>query len=343
MAEIVSILDNNFIDVSIPKVESQNSIEDTLQLIKKHEKCGMFYAKTLKDEIDFISSNFYQIEENDEEILKQLKYDTIESIIRNNHLQLKSEDQLINIINQLYSSDSSFSNFYEYVNFLNVSQEKIYEFLSIFDINDITQLTWRTISERLKQKVDQTAESALNSNFKKNGIQVQFDKGKELDGIFNYLRMHSNGNFDSNVKVTSSSVSDTSLTHNNVCIFDNQKVFLSKNEENSWIKFQFNSNRIIPYHYSIKSSAEFRKQYFSYNCNLKSWVIEGSNDDNHWIILDERIDDQSLRNGNVIKTFSMQNWQDKEFKYIRLKQTSKNWYNSQALNINSIEFYGSLI
>ena len=79
------------------------------------------------------------------------------------------------------------------------------------------------------------------------------------------------------------------------------------------------------------------------NYNMKSWVLEGSIDDEHWIILDERNDVESLKDSDAVQTFSIQNWQNIEFNYIRLRQTSYNWKNCQNLAINSIEFFGSLI
>lgn len=345
IAEIVSILDNDFLEVAIPTIENENSIEDTLKLVQKHEKCGIFYSKVLNEEIEFISSNFYQITEDDDEEFKKLSIKTIENIIKNNHIQLKSEDQLISIINQLYVNDPSISYLYEYVDFLNVSQEKIVDFINIFDINDITQMMWRTMSERFKQKIIKPSESALKSKIKKiDGIQIQYDKEKVFDGIFNYLTLHSNSSLNSKVSIYSSSCynNESEYDHRNVCIFDNYKIFRSNNTESSWIKFSFYSDSVIPYHYTIKSSKKIYVNRKQYNKNPKSWVLEGSNDNDHWIILDERTDVEDLCEENVTKTFSIQNWQNEAFKYLRLRQTSKNWNGDNEFVINSVEFYGTL-
>ena len=54
--------------------------------------------------------------------------------------------------------------------------------------------------------------------------------------------------------------------------------------------------------------------------------------------------DCSLINGYCIThTFDIKNDDEKEFKYIRMRQTGVNWYNDNVLVIGAFEFYCTLI
>ena len=73
---------------------------------------------------------------------------------------------------------------------------------------------------------------------------------------------------------------------------------------------------------------------------MQSWVLEGSNDGNHWIILDEHRRDSSL-NGqfkegffNIVHTIP--------FKMLRITQTERNTFQKLRFNmiLKGIEFYG---
>lgn len=86
----------------------------------------------------------------------------------------------------------------------------------------------------------------------------------------------------------------------------------------------------------------------SYNCDknfhhLRSWILEGSNDNQAFVHLDEQIDCSFLNSKNAVHTFQINNTQNQPFKILRLRQTDKNWCKRYFLTIDSIEFFGTLL
>lgn len=120
VSEVLKKLDNDSIQIDFHKIQITTS--NAFEFLQKHQDYGQFYSPQLQKEIDFASSNFYQL--NVEEI-NDLKISIIEKIICNKKLRLESEDQLLSLINKLYSDNSSLFYLYEYVEFVNTSQSAI--------------------------------------------------------------------------------------------------------------------------------------------------------------------------------------------------------------------------
>ncbi|KAK8870689.1 hypothetical protein M9Y10_008576 [Tritrichomonas musculus] len=348
IAEIIEILDNDSIETNEIGCQAKITMNNVFHLIKKHEQYCLFNSKALQDEIDFISSHFFLLDESQEEELKNIKINTLEIIIKNHKLQLKSEDQLISIINKLYSNNSKYSFLYEYVDFSNVTVNKITEFLKIYNIDDLTHDSWKNLSLRLEQRVMKIDEIKtnnsryhkplkLNDQNDEKEISIQYEKNYEFDGIINYLSNNSQLSIYDAIKITSSSTYWDHSPRNAVLYDDHSKYFFSQNQENSWICFDFKKYKIIPKNYSVKSHDNLPN-----NCHPRSWVIEGSNDNNTWEIVDEQ-KDCSLLNGNLLaSTFTIQNIDNKEYRFLRMRQTQSCWNGSNNFSIDSIEFYGSL-
>lgn len=171
------------------------------------------------------------------------------------------------------------------------------------------------------------------------GIPILYDENAKFKGIINYIRDNSKGGLEKEVGITSSSVFSNSYDPQNALIFnDKNKRFLSDDIENSWICIDFKKHQIIPTNYSIKS--------FELNQNSahpKSWVIEASNDNKNWDLIDERNNCPFLNGRNFIHTFKIKNQVHNKYRYIRLRQTKPNWAESNYLMISCIEFYGTLL
>lgn len=124
ISEILESLGNSYIDF----FDGHNDInaDNVLSLIAHHAKYEKNYSKSIQKEIDFISLNFSQLFESSENLEKlcHLNIDTIHSIINNENLRLKDEDQLLQFINKLYLTDSKYSPLYEKVQFINLSKKQ---------------------------------------------------------------------------------------------------------------------------------------------------------------------------------------------------------------------------
>ncbi|KAK8896668.1 hypothetical protein M9Y10_014581 [Tritrichomonas musculus] len=347
VSEVIDKLGNGKIDIyndceQINQLKITN--ENVFSLIAQHLKYPTFYSKLIEKEIDHISIHFFENEENFSQF-KDLSFDIIELIISNPKLQIKDEDQLLSLVNELYMFDSKFAKLYEYVIFKNVTGSKMSEFIEIFNIYDITKTAWFSISQRLKQEIKLDFEDdeviTFASRYKEDnrkGRLFQIDPNKPFDGIINYLRKESNGNLESKIEITSTPIRGSRVPQNAILYEDQTKWFHSSNIENSWICFYFKDHRIVLKDYIIRSS-----NYAQNNEHPKSWVIEGSNDNSKWEICDEQKNCNFLNGNNIVHTFSIHNENLKEFRYIRMRQIDTNWRNDNDLSIDSFELYGKLI
>jgi hypothetical protein len=113
--------------------------------------------------------------------------------------------------------------------------------------------------------------------------------------------------------------------------------YLSKNERDQWISYDFCKSRIKPTHYSIRSrydSAPGRN-------NLRSWVIEGSIDGSNWIEIDRRDNNNELNGKNISGQFAISH--PDEFRMIRLRQTGKNHAGHDHLTFSAFEIFGTFL
>lgn len=344
---IIEKLGIKTISVDFEYKEEENTIEKVLQRIKNHEKNPIFYSKYLQKEIEFISSKFYEMKEEEEEITN-LQNETIERIFNNEHIQLKTEDQLLNIINQLYLKNPENSYLYSFVEFINLSKESISKFIEIFDTSYLTNDTWNKITERLQQEIKQTKENnnkstrysttkETNKEPKQSGTIIEFNNNNNLDGIINFLKKQSNNNIQNIINITASSIGCLYYPLTNIIEYENNiKYTFTKNEPNQWICIDFKNRKIIPTHYTIRTSHDV-------NNHLKTWVIEASNDNSTWDKLDEQTNNNTTNGKNIVHTFPISTKNDKAYEYIRIRQTEKNWNNNNYLDLSAIEFHGTLI
>ncbi|KAK8838963.1 hypothetical protein M9Y10_032423 [Tritrichomonas musculus] len=320
--------------------QKELTIDNIIELLQQHEKSNFFYYSELLREIDFVSEHFSDIQNRFSRELSELSFETLDKILNNKKLRVDNEDQVLEFVNQLYSNDSKYSEFYKYVLFSNVEPETIEKFIAIFDIDHITIEMWQEISRRLILKVDG------NENDDKNGKRYRRNKPKakgqsipykeQFNGIFRYLQTHSNIDDEVNITFSSKGCGDVK----NLLQFDDlNNYFHTQSAPNSWICFEFKKHRVIPTHYTIRSE----KSNGVNGYHLKSWNIEGSNDNQNWTPIDEEKDNGSLNGSNYVNTFAIQN--NKDFKYIRLMLTGPDWFstNDYTILLNSIEFYGQLI
>lgn len=201
----------------------------------------------------------------------------------------------------------------------------------------------------IKNKIDeqntiiQSHQAIIQDYQKKDEEQVKnrisIPVSNDLNGLFHYLRNKSNINDE--IKITFSSNVFSEIFF--VTEISNTKQYFETNHESSpWICFEFVNYHIVPTSYTIRSVTTTIPDYYF----PKSWIIEGSNSNTEWTNLDEQTDCTYLKGSNFVHTFSIQNNDKKEFKFIKMRLTSKSWgkYSDNGrLIIASIEFYGDLI
>jgi E3 ubiquitin-protein ligase HECTD1 len=139
------------------------------------------------------------------------------------------------------------------------------------------------------------------------------------------------------VSITASSIADPqSFPLRHVADFENQSMFYTKNEANSWICYDFKDIQIKVTHYSIRSRRDHNRNH------LRFWILEGSTDGLKWVKIDDRQNDTSLNSTGAISTFSISESFEEAFQMIRIRQTGKSSSNNDRLVVNAIEFFGVL-
>lgn len=335
--EVIKILGNESIDLDY---STKITVDNVFSLLREFEQNTKFYSKEFQEAINFISSNFYDLYDTSKKELLQLSIHIISEIINNPQLQLTDEDQLLTFLNQLYLNDSKYSVLYEYVYFDNISSSVISDFLEIYDFNDITSELWRRLSIRMKQKVKPNIENEKRYKKRsKEGTSLFYNGENLFNGIINHFQKQTNGQITKEIKITASTCNREDQNPQNATIFnDPSKYFASENAPNTWIRYEFKNNSVIPTDYSIRSIS-----WGSNYCHPKDWVIEGSKDGENWEILDEQSNCSYLNGRSLSHTFKIKNTESKEFRFIQMRQTGSNWKGNDYLLIESFELYGTVI
>jgi hypothetical protein len=110
--------------------------------------------------------------------------------------------------------------------------------------------------------------------------------------------------------------------------------WMSTNDPNSWICFDFKDRDVSLTNYTLKSGGA--DGWFPVN-----WVIEGSNNGMDWTTLDTQTA-QTLRGKYVVDNFRCSSHRSEYFRCIRLRQTGKNSTGSDQLLLCNVEFFGKL-
>lgn len=291
----------------------------------------------LKTEIDFISSHFYEIDQNE---LKKFNIKILEMIINNEKLQLKDEDSLLKFVLDKYNEDEKFSPLFGYVYFINVDDETFSEFIQNFDFNHLNHSIWESIIERTENsdvKSEKLEETLKRRKYKENRNPklFKYEKGKEFDGIFKYLTNKTGSNIHDNGTIEVTCNRFYPSNHPKYLLdFNESQYFCAKDNYDVWICFDFKQMKANITNYSIRTINQNNVSH-----HLKSWVIETSDDKNNWTVIDEHTDCQTLNGVNINDTFEVQ--KNQLARYVRLRQTSEPW-GGNNLWFCYIEFFGYL-
>ena len=100
------------------------------------------------------------------------------------------------------------------------------------------------------------------------------------------------------------------------------------------------SYKVKPTHYSLTTYDELalvRKWH------LKSWVFEGSLNQQDWVVLDEQQNNNDLNGANKEKTFEIKSNDPREFRFLRIRMSDKNHAGTRHMTCAKFEVYGTLI
>lgn len=338
--EVIEILKPPTIEIEMKETNEELNIDNIFTRLEYHNQYRQFFDKEVSKEISFISSHLYEILDKKKNELKELDEITLTQILSNDNIQMKDEDQFMKFCNEIYTQDHKFYFIFEFVQFENVSKTNMKKFTEIFEKNDMTEKTWHNLCNRLIE----LSKNDINQTTRYNQPKIEFETTNTFKGIIKHIQEKTSGQIDKEINITASSICNNNerFQPRNVVLFDDQtKFFLSNSEQNSWICFDFKEHQVLMTGYTIKTSVD---SYANGN-QPKSFVIEGSNDNNKWITIDEERECQYLKGTDTSKThtFKINNDNNTKFRYIRMKLIDKNWSNNYYLFIDSFEIYGNLI
>lgn len=125
-------------------------------------------------------------------------------------------------------------------------------------------------------------------------------------------------------------------------VLKSDSVFCTENRENQWILFDFISRKINVVNYKIRSIP-----YQTNSFHMKSWVVEGSDENNiendeSWTLIDKRENNSLLNKSGAIAVFDVSNSNKAFFRFVRIRMIGPNHTNTYVFGFAQIEFFGSL-
>ena len=337
LLKIGGILENDELSLLAESVLNQKlSIDNIIDILLLEDQ----YAKTLNnDTIEFAAAHFNELK--NEKILT-LTPDLLLNILKSDKLCLNDEDWLFDVVWNLYEKDSNYSDLFQYIFFPNLSHGLITKFINNILLDDINPSIWNSFTQIFTREYPIKSKEKLMQRYI--GKRIDNSEIDIFDGIFSYLygiyksNLHSAGA----VSVFSSGVNYRFPTRFDFNIVDVNKIetyFQSNDIPNSWICIDFKDMKISPTKYAIRSRHDFDQ-----GCDhLKTWVLEASNDNINWILLDEEKDRKELDGKSYTCLYEIKNQTNQYFKYIRLRSTDANASGHYNLTFSAIEFHGYLI
>ena len=197
---------------------------------------------------------------------------------------------------------------------------------------DVAQL-----KELEKRHENEIRDIAIQTRYQE-GRRFGHHKAKPLSGIIAYLTRECGGNVHEKeiIKVTASSVYGDCHPKNAVDL-ETDSIYQSRNEQNTWLCYDFKDRRVIPTSYSVKS---FR--YGPGSHHLKSWVLEVSNTGTSWKEVDRRDNNNDLNDAHVTRNFRIPKIASERSRFVRLRQIGPNHRLGYYMGITAMEIFGIL-
>lgn len=287
------------------------------------------YLSEFKEEIDYIAANFYEFTSVD---LKALECSIIEDILNNQNLVIISENKLMKFILEM---GERYYSLLKHVEFSNLSSRRMNQFIEAVSLEQINAIVWKSICKRLVMPLTDVSEilPITNHTYQQNGMKSTLFNYTTFDpfgGIISFLAASLHNIIGRQILTITSSSSGDCLPVTKIIDYARKDWWYSQNYANSWVKLDFHNKTIRLNGYTIRSGGQ--------NCtHLREWVLEGSNDDYKWDILDER-NNRDLLGDREIRHYPIH--PRKDYRYFRLRQTGVNHLNNHQLCLANIELFG---
>ena len=327
-------------------------VEKAITLLQM-DMCMRGRVVTHYDElVAFVASRFHEISEA---TLKGLDIETAAAILSHPELHVVDEDTLYDFIRSRAEDDKSFAPLLEFVYFEYLSTDRIEDFAEFATdhlLDALNASLWSRVCRRLinanatNGQIRSPRVSSAGSDAeieqqeqKPPGTEFSYDAFSPLNGIIAHFTREYGGNVHEKgvVNVTSSSVYYSGAEANNAVDLEGESYFISKDEVDTWICYDFKQWRVAPTSYTIKTYSSGTGWH-----HLKSWVFEVSHDGDSWETVDRRDNNNDLNNSSVTRNFAVSSTGQEGYRYIRLRQTGPNHHGDYWVEIASLEIFGGL-
>jgi hypothetical protein len=164
-----------------------------------------------------------------------------------------------------------------------------------------------------------------------------FPEKQVFEGVISYLNKCCGQNPHDKGYICASGTSCNELHYHakNVADFQTNSWFHSQNEKNQWLCYDFKDMRVAITHYILRSPEASVGWY-----HLRSWVMEGSLDNEKWIELDCRREEQRLNGSKFVCSCEVRTVVESRF--IRIRSIGADWGGQNFLMIQAFEVFGGL-
>lgn len=324
------------------EITVDNAIDFLISIIKISSSISQDFNDQMNPKNDIVTYIANHFEDIDKEQLRKLQFEVIEEIISNDSLRMNNEDSLLEFVLSLYEDDHSYSSLFEYVQFSNVSEDSLYSFVDVFEIENINGKIWNSICNRLIPNFCKSIH--FNSmRYLPDFVEFNYQEGKEFEGIMHYLSEQTENNIhdDGIIEITSNSILSNIYHPKNLVDYKSKTYYHSKDDGNAFVCFDFKDKLVQLSSYSIKSMNN--NVHYSH---LKNWTIEVSNDAETWKVIDRHINDPILDAPGKVINFNIRKKNIDFYRFVRIHQTGNSWdprSNHNFIGFYFMEFFGKLI
>jgi hypothetical protein len=280
--------------------------------------------------VEYLAEHFHDLESS---FLNEFPISGLTQILSHPSLRLLSEDSLYEFLSSHFDSNPCYIGLLELVRFEFLTKSAITNFVKWtcdhFDQFTLSLSMWQAVTARLL--LDVRVDAAQSERF---ATRFALDESSRLNGIIAHLTRKHGGNVHNQkiVTVAGSSQYQGYVAHNAVDL-TTETYFESQNAPNQWLCYDFQDRRVQLTDYSIAAHKN--------NHWLRSWVIEGSQDNKTWVTLDERNTNTEADAGHPITSFAVQ--RRITSRYVRIRQTANSAYNANWLVLYGFEVFGLLM
>ena len=358
----------------------EESNDDEIKMTSIEESLSFLFTEFHEKSIEYLSNHFHELFESFtmKYLDDGLKEEIIDKYFSNKRKTKRKEtleeddddddEEESEIVNKMIESGESAKLIFHFIvgmsseycgeEILRFINEQVDDEMIENEISGIIFCIRRHIKKRLDELAKgQNEDKNKKKNNKKNknktkNIECEYS-GNELSGIINFLTHQTEGGMEGEENkafdVSGGGDKNPSCPISNLFKYDSNHINdlyynwgnNQPTERDSWIKFDFGERKINLTSYTIRSNSGSTNDY----AHPKTWTISGSDDGEHWEVINEQTNNPALNGPYKQHRFECDN-KNKYYRFIQYKQsdswdTNKNY--QYAVYLSCIELFGSIL